>query len=43
MPEHRVVVIGAGMAGLVSALQLAAQGLDVTVLEAASGPLNPAR
>jgi 1-hydroxycarotenoid 3,4-desaturase len=38
MPEHRVVVIGAGMAGLVSALQLAAQGLDVTVLEAASAP-----
>jgi 1-hydroxycarotenoid 3,4-desaturase len=38
MPEHRVVVIGAGMAGLVSALQLAAQGLDVTVLEAASTP-----
>ena len=38
MPEHRVVVIGAGMAGLVSALQLTHQGLDVTVLEAAASP-----
>ncbi len=34
MPDHRVVVIGAGMAGLVSALELAHQGLQVTVLEA---------
>jgi 1-hydroxycarotenoid 3,4-desaturase len=33
-----VVVIGAGMAGLVSALQLASQGLAVTVLESAAGP-----
>jgi 1-hydroxycarotenoid 3,4-desaturase len=38
MAEHRVVVIGAGMAGLVSALQLAHQGLDVTVIEAADAP-----
>ena len=38
MPEHRVVVVGAGMAGLVSALQLAHQGLDVTVLESADSP-----
>lgn len=40
MPERdRVVVVGAGMAGLASALALAARGLDVTVLErgAASG------
>ncbi len=36
--DHRVVVVGAGMAGLVSALQLAAQGLNVTVVEAAPGP-----
>ncbi|MEI7784341.1 MAG: 1-hydroxycarotenoid 3,4-desaturase CrtD [Betaproteobacteria bacterium] len=38
MPDHRVVVIGAGMAGLVSALQLAHQGLDVTVLESSDSP-----
>lgn len=38
MIRHRVVVIGAGMGGLVSALQLAAQGMDVTVVEAAAGP-----
>jgi len=38
MSEHKVVVIGAGMAGLVSALQLAQQGLDVTVVEAAATP-----
>jgi 1-hydroxycarotenoid 3,4-desaturase len=38
MPEHRVVVIGAGMAGLVSALQLAHHGLDVTILESADSP-----
>jgi len=36
--EHRVVVIGAGIAGLVSALLLAARGLQVTVVEAADGP-----
>jgi len=35
MPEHRVVVIGAGMAGLVSALELAHQGLNVTLLDSA--------
>ena len=35
---HRVVVVGAGMAGLVAALQLAHQGLDVTVVEQASAP-----
>jgi 1-hydroxycarotenoid 3,4-desaturase len=38
MPDHRVVVIGAGIAGLVSALELAHQGLQVTVLEAADAP-----
>ncbi len=36
--EHRVVVIGAGVAGLVAALQLAARGLQVTLLEAADTP-----
>jgi 1-hydroxycarotenoid 3,4-desaturase len=38
MADHRVVVVGAGMAGLVSALQLAQQGLQVTVVEAGSSP-----
>ncbi len=38
MAEQRVVVIGAGMGGLVSALQLAQQGLAVTVVESAAGP-----
>ena len=33
MTDHRVVVIGAGMGGLVSALQLAQQGLSVTVVD----------
>ncbi len=36
--EHRVVVVGAGVGGLVSALQLARQGLAVTLLEAAATP-----
>ncbi|MEY3997867.1 MAG: phytoene desaturase family protein [Pseudomonadota bacterium] len=38
MAEHKVVVIGAGMAGLVSALQLANAGLSVTVVDKAAGP-----
>ncbi|MCU0762990.1 MAG: FAD-dependent oxidoreductase [Hydrogenophaga sp.] len=38
MSAHKVVVIGAGMGGLVAALQLAHQGLDVTVVEAAAAP-----
>ena len=38
MNTHRVTVVGAGMGGLVAALQLAAQGLEVTVVEAAGGP-----
>jgi 1-hydroxycarotenoid 3,4-desaturase len=36
--SHRVVVIGAGVGGLVGALLLAARGLDVTLVEAAAGP-----
>jgi len=38
MAEHQIVVVGAGIGGLVSALRLAHQGLDVTVVEAAEGP-----
>lgn len=38
MPRDRVVVVGSGIAGLVSAFALAARGLDVTVLERASTP-----
>jgi 1-hydroxycarotenoid 3,4-desaturase len=38
MADHQVVVIGAGMAGLVSALQLAQQGLSVTVVDKADQP-----
>jgi 1-hydroxycarotenoid 3,4-desaturase len=38
MRTPRVAVIGAGMAGLVSALELSARGLDVTVLERAGTP-----
>ncbi|MBL8332953.1 MAG: phytoene desaturase [Rubrivivax sp.] len=34
----RVVVVGAGIGGLVAALELALRGLDVTLLEAADGP-----
>ena len=33
MPGERVVIVGAGVAGLVSAFALAARGLDVIVLE----------
>ncbi len=36
--EHRVVVVGAGVGGLVAALQLARRGLSVTLLEAADAP-----
>jgi 1-hydroxycarotenoid 3,4-desaturase len=32
------IVIGAGVGGLVSAIELAAQGIDVTVVERAAGP-----
>jgi 1-hydroxycarotenoid 3,4-desaturase len=38
MADHRVVVVGAGMAGLVSALQLAHAGLQVTVIDKAAAP-----
>lgn len=36
--EHRVVVVGAGIGGLVSALLLAHRGLQVTLVEAAATP-----
>jgi 1-hydroxycarotenoid 3,4-desaturase len=38
MSEHRVVIVGAGMGGLSSAILLAHQGLEVTVVEAADAP-----
>jgi 1-hydroxycarotenoid 3,4-desaturase len=38
LAARRVVVIGAGIGGLVSALLLAARGLDVTLVETADGP-----
>ena len=38
MPRDRAVIVGAGIAGLVSAFALAARGLDVTVLERAAAP-----
>jgi 1-hydroxycarotenoid 3,4-desaturase len=38
MSEQRVVIIGAGMGGLCSAILLAHQGLDVTVVEASDAP-----
>jgi 1-hydroxycarotenoid 3,4-desaturase len=38
MSTARVVVIGAGIGGLVTALELASDGVDVTVLERAGGP-----
>jgi 1-hydroxycarotenoid 3,4-desaturase len=38
LSAHRVVVVGAGIGGLVSALLLAARGLQVTLLEAAEAP-----
>jgi 1-hydroxycarotenoid 3,4-desaturase len=36
MGSNRVIVIGAGIGGLVSALELAARGADVLVLERAA-------
>jgi 1-hydroxycarotenoid 3,4-desaturase len=38
MPTDRVIVVGAGIAGLVAALDLAVRGLDVLVLERAATP-----
>jgi 1-hydroxycarotenoid 3,4-desaturase len=36
--DHRVVVVGAGIGGLVAALELANCGMQVTVVEAAAAP-----
>jgi 1-hydroxycarotenoid 3,4-desaturase len=36
LPEHRVVVVGAGMAGLSAAVDLASRGIEVVVLERAA-------
>jgi 1-hydroxycarotenoid 3,4-desaturase len=36
--DHRVVVVGAGIGGLVSALLLAARGVQVTLVEASTAP-----
>jgi 1-hydroxycarotenoid 3,4-desaturase len=38
MPAHRVVVVGAGIGGLVAALELAVRGVDVVVIERAATP-----
>lgn len=38
MQAKRIIVVGAGVAGLVSAVELAAAGLHVTLLEKASAP-----
>jgi 1-hydroxycarotenoid 3,4-desaturase len=38
MARDRVVIVGAGVAGLVSAFALAGRGLDVTVLERGAAP-----
>ena len=38
MTQPRVVIVGAGVAGLVAAVDLAARGLAVTVLERAAAP-----
>lgn len=38
MGKDRVGIVGAGIAGLVAALELARRGLEVVVLEAAEGP-----
>jgi 1-hydroxycarotenoid 3,4-desaturase len=38
MPHNRVIVVGAGVAGLASALLLAHRGAEVTLVERAGGP-----
>ena len=38
MNARKIVVIGAGIGGLVAALELSAKGLDVTVLDRAAAP-----
>lgn len=38
MPNSRAVIIGAGVGGLAAAMELAARGVDATVLEAAAAP-----
>jgi len=38
MPTQRVVIVGAGIGGLVAALDLAVQGIDVVVVEKAERP-----
>jgi 1-hydroxycarotenoid 3,4-desaturase len=38
MRAHRVIVIGAGVGGLVAAIELANQGFAVTVVERAAAP-----
>ena len=38
MTEKRVVIVGAGIAGLTAALRLAVHGMKVTVVEKAGGP-----
>lgn len=38
MSEHKVVIVGAGVGGLCSAIVLAHQGLDVTVVESSDVP-----
>ncbi|MBE7219794.1 MAG: phytoene desaturase [Caulobacteraceae bacterium] len=38
MPDHHVAIIGAGIGGLAAAIEAAAAGARVTVVEAADGP-----
>lgn len=38
MSQRRIVVVGAGIAGLVTALELACRGVDVRLVERAAGP-----
>jgi len=38
MRDHRTIVVGAGVGGLVTALQLACAGVQVTLVERADGP-----